>query len=269
VPPTSSRPTRGRLFRAARFIELGLLTTIVVVVVAVLCTKPMFFTDRGEGLLLLGSPRDQERCGIAYFRQKSFATEQFSTWVALTNPYSRVHAFTDNPSDLQIPGRFERILLPWVDGSTPPPRPETALRSNPIPLDVAPIGNVAAFGWPYRCFWYARDFGASQADKWPLHLPITDIPPELPSGGMWRPRIVTIYGLFPGSVMPIGLAANTCFFAGLWFLASRRLKAWTAARRAIQNKCSRCGYSRAGLPETSACPECAKVLRHTTSVVVS
>lgn len=79
---------------------------------------------------------------------------------------------------------------------------------------------------------------------------------QLRSVHEWRVQTQWFLLEFPRRPLWPGFALNTLIYAalawGLWrlpFAARRR-------RRKRRNQCAACGYSRAGLAEGSACPEC-------------
>jgi hypothetical protein len=72
----------------------------------------------------------------------------------------------------------------------------------------------------------------------------------LPDDARNEPRALPLRPLWPG------LIGDIAIWAGVWFgftSGARRVIAWRRARR---NRCTTCGYSRTGLADAAACPEC-------------
>jgi hypothetical protein len=64
-----------------------------------------------------------------------------------------------------------------------------------------------------------------------------------------------VYPIWPG------LAADTAFYAGAWWLillAPRRIR---RVLRKRGGRCVKCGYDLAGLAQAGACPECGTIPR--------
>jgi hypothetical protein len=106
-----------------------------------------------------------------------------------------------------------------------------------------------ATGWPVLAGWY--EFRASHSTQLPRVTGGIDLSPESPQ--YWEALSVRALPLRP--IWP-GLAADTAFYAGAWWLlllAPGRLRRTLRRRR---GRCTRCGYDRAGLTPGAPCPEC-------------
>lgn len=60
----------------------------------------------------------------------------------------------------------------------------------------------------------------------------------------------------PAEILPLGLAANTAFYASAWWVAIfglARSRRWNRQRRGL---CARCAYDLRGLENGAKCPEC-------------
>jgi DNA-directed RNA polymerase subunit RPC12/RpoP len=74
--------------------------------------------------------------------------------------------------------------------------------------------------------------------------------------GLW-----TAPPVLKGEIVPLlplwpGFAFNTLFYAAAGYVAARGVRALRRLARARRGRCPACGYSRAGLSDGMACPEC-------------
>ncbi|MCA9277663.1 MAG: hypothetical protein H6815_02640 [Phycisphaeraceae bacterium] len=130
---------------------------------------------------------------------------------------------------------------------TYPIRTKPALPAWAFQHDTSESKYVVTSGWPLRCAqsgYSVLSFGCfisngSTFAETTLHLPGDRYAVFLPLG-----------------VLPLGFAADTAFYAGMWWcilVVPGRIR---QHRRRRHGLCCRCGYSLHGLTPNTPCPEC-------------
>jgi hypothetical protein len=171
------------------------------------------------------------RFGSSYFDAR--------TAPAYHNPFEHLSSFSET-----VPFHMRSRATPWLTKHAP----------FPVGIEYRTTG---ARGWPMLCLW-------CEFTVWPT--PSTTLPMTgQPIGGIalpW-PRVTPVSFVPPQPVtslpyrpLPLGLAANTAFYAGLWWLVLIARGRLRRARRLRKGLCPSCTYDRRGIAASSPCPEC-------------
>lgn len=251
------RPKRAR--RAALCLSLGLITSLVLAIVAALLQRDLPTVNPGRGGERLTDPVGVNipypLDGKAPPSTQYLELRAYESWGA-TIGISRLRPFTNytpaappnpGPTPESVARRWERAeLLPWLDGRRP----------WPDPANGESIW-VKAAGWPFRCV--ACRLHAINAPNFANHSW------SAPGGLILHGRVVPGWAdwppIFP-MVIPFRplwpeLALNTFIFAAAWAALLSIIPAARRARRQRSGLCERCAYDRRGLPINAPCPECA------------
>lgn len=144
--------------------------------------------------------------------------------------------------DSQVPGWAAPVLLPWIRGSEPWPRPTDR-----------DWRQVEARGWPLFAMYFEQgpptEWGEYTRGGWELPLLCFVSDRNGPFSHMHRV-------ILPLRVVWSGFVEDTAVFGGVWavLLFVPRAVRRVVARRG--GRCTGCGYSMAGLSAAAVCPEC-------------
>jgi hypothetical protein len=130
----------------------------------------------------------------------------------------------------------ERTCPSWTRFPTDQPRNESI--------------EVVGAGWPFRAL---RGTRSSQVGRSSTSDMARLFPDSWTYRNSWRGEV---------PVIPIwpGFLGNSFLYAFLGLVAIRTPRILRRSLRRLRNLCLSCGYSREGLGEGSACPECGKAL---------
>lgn len=112
--------------------------------------------------------------------------------------------------------------------------------------------HAGAAGWPLLCLRHVlseTEFHKHFNDEFDRQM--RDRPSR-----WWLLRRNNLHPI-PTDPIPLGLAANTAFYGGLWALPLIAWPSWRTRRRRTRGLCTRCAYPVAGL---AMCPECGRVV---------
>ena len=122
---------------------------------------------------------------------------------------------------------------------------------------VSPLSNwrpksttAGAAGWPVLCFRFVQD-AEQRSSFYEAKLKHETV---RPSSKWWTGRSCRGDPI-PTDPIPLGLAANTAFYAAIWALPLIAWPEWRMRRRNARGLCMRCAYPVAGLEK---CPECGR-----------
>lgn len=233
------RASRGKSGRAAAcwFVAIVALGTVASVLVA-------------GGLWLRwqtwGSPRalvTLSRDANGFFVSgQSVSTEAGTPWPA--RPREEWDIGTE-------PARWSDLgFFPGVRASSYYERKPAYLPSyDSISLRERTFASTVSVGWPMRCMESVEFvFGSFSREPARFCFEVNGLTPPARSEEVGRVSPTRPYWL--------GLVANTLFYAYLIALPLLSIRAVRVVRRRRRGACESCGYSRAGIDASAACPEC-------------
>lgn len=129
--------------------------------------------------------------------------------------------------------------------------------SSTTKVSTAGLPFRCVYGWRAHCIYHVPNFGESHYTSGLVPLPefITGTASERAARARNLPDLATSVTAIPVIPLPMALAMNASLG---WLLCVIAMCAWKTVRRIFRSPgiCDSCGYSLAGLPIPSVCPEC-------------
>ena len=233
---------RRRTFgRAAVCLALGLVTTVAVAWLAVAIPIEGPSVTKQVGLRSRNPARAEGQGDVQVFRFERAGLVFFRSGTTPAMP--KIVQVKTTPEEI-VPHWAVSAVLPWGQSQTPWPADQA--------FDLRALDGR---GWPMvalaSAYVWVPD-SAAPSGKRPVAcdgIPTGDRKVRKGQGGWQYPVVL------PCRPIPLGLIADTLFYASLW---ATLLFAPGFVRRRVRrrrNHCPRCNYSLAGIA-SSACPEC-------------